>query len=304
MTPADEPQTLASERRAPARASAHESPASATDPTASRRCEPGKVYLVGAGPGAADLITVRGMRLLESADVVVHDALVDPELYVHLAAERIDVGKRSGDHTLPQDEISEILIRLARAGRRVVRLKGGDPFVLGRGSEEALALCEAGVPCEVVPGVSSALAVPALGGIPVTHRGVADAFCVVSGHPRDLDDAFTLPRHRARLTVVVLMGVRTAGRWAGELLARGWPGDTPLAFVVWGGRPEQRVVRTALGEVAGRSAEDLQSLGVAAPAVAVIGAVAALSAAIRSPAGQAIPPAAPITTSAAPESKP
>lgn len=228
---------------------------------------------------------MRGLHLLESADVVVHDALVDPALYQHLGAERIDVGKRSGDHTLPQDEICEILIRLAREGRRVVRLKGGDPFVLGRGSEEALALREAGIRCEVVPGVSSALAVPALGGIPVTHRGVADAFCVVSGHPRDLDDAFTLPRYRERLTVVVLMGVRTAGLWAMELLARGWPSETPLAFVVWGGRPEQRVVRTALGDVAGRGPDDIQAIGVAAPAVAVIGSVAALSAAERSPAG-------------------
>ncbi len=235
-------------------------------------CTVGSVHLVGAGPGAADLITVRGDRLLRSADVIVHDALVDPALYEGLQAEIIDVGKRSGDHTLPQDEICALLVQLARQGRRVVRLKGGDPFVLGRGSEEAIALAEAGVPCEVVPGVSSAIAGPALGGIPVTHRGVADAFCVVSAHPRDHDVPFTLPAFRERLTVVLLMGVRSVADWSSALIQRGWPGSTPVAWVVWAGRADQRVLQATLAT----AVEQAELQGLSAPAVAVVGAVAGL----------------------------
>lgn len=235
-------------------------------------CAVGSVYLVGAGPGAADLITVRGDRLLRSADVIVHDALVDPALYEGLSAEIIDVGKRSGDHTLPQDEICALLVQLARKGRRVVRLKGGDPFVLGRGSEEAAALAEAGVPCEVVPGVSSAIAGPALGGIPVTHRGVADAFCVVSAHPRDHEVPFTLPAFRERLTVVLLMGVRNVADWSAALMQRSWPGSTPIAWVIWAGRADQRVIRATLAT----AVEQANEQGLSAPAVAVVGGVAGL----------------------------
>lgn len=241
--------------------------------------QPGVVYLVGAGPGAADLITVRGARLLASADVVVHDALVEPALYEGLAAERIDVGKRAGVHALPQAEICALLVQLARQGRAVVRLKGGDPFVLGRGSEEALFLEEAGVPHVVVPGISSAIAAPLLAGIPVTHRGVADAFCVVSAHPRSEERAFNLPAYRPGLTLVLLMGVRSLGDWLPALRAAGWPATTPLAFVEWAGRPEQRCLRTTLAE-ATATAEAAQLV---APAVAVIGAVAALRAGVTAP---------------------
>jgi uroporphyrin-III C-methyltransferase len=154
----------------------------------------------------------------------------------------------------------------------VVRLKGGDPFVLGRGSEEALALAAAGVPFELVPGLSSATAGPLLAGIPLTHRGVADAFCVVSAHPRELDASFTLPRWRARLTVVVLMGVRTAPRWTAALLAGGWPAETPMAWVMWAARAEQRSARATLG----RAVEAATAHGIDAPAVAVVGGVAGL----------------------------
>lgn len=237
-------------------------------------CLPGVVYLVGAGPGAPDLITLRGHRLLASADVVVHDALVEPALYVDLPAEKVDVGKRAGVHALPQDEICALLARMAQQGRRVVRLKGGDPFVLGRGSEEALFLAERGVPHLVVPGISSAIAGPLLAGIPVTHRGVADAFCVVSAHPREGVRDFNVPPYREQLTVVLLMGVRSLGAWIPALRSAGWPGETPLAFVEWAGRPQQRALRTTLAEAENTAAE----AALAAPAVAVVGGVAALAA--------------------------
>lgn len=232
----------------------------------------GKVYLVGAGPGAVDLITVRGQRLLLAADAVVHDALVEPDLYQGLSATLYDVGKRAGVHALPQDEISALLVELAKAGLQVVRLKGGDPFVLGRGSEEALALAQANVPYEVVPGVSSAIAAPLLAGIPVTHRGVADAFCVVSAHPREADLAFTLPAFRPRLTVVIMMGVGNVAAWSAALQQCGWPSDTPVAWVMWAGRPEQRRIDGFLVS----AAQDAQAGGLVAPAVAVVGGVANL----------------------------
>lgn len=239
-------------------------------------CLPGVVYLVGAGPGAADLITVRGARLLATADVVVHDALVEPALYATLACERIDVGKRAGVHALPQVEICALLVQLAQQGRRVVRLKGGDPFVLGRGSEEAIHLAEAGVPHQVVPGISSAIAAPLLAGIPVTHRGIADAFCVVSAHPRDNDRSFNVPPYRPGLTVVLLMGVRSLDGWLAALGAQGWPAEIPIAFVEWAGRPQQRCIRTTLAEAKTTTAE----AALAAPAVAVVGEVATLAAGV------------------------
>ena len=181
------------------------------------------VALVGAGPGDPDLLTVRAARLLAAAEVVVHDALVGSGVLdlVPPEAELIDVGKRPG-RPVPQELISTLLVVLARSGRRVVRLKGGDPFVFGRGGEEALALLEAGVPFEVVPGVSSAVAAPAAAGIPITHRGVAAAFTVVTGHRRagepDVDW-----RSLARVggTVVVLMGVSQRATIAAELIAGG-----------------------------------------------------------------------------------
>src|SRR5437773_1243683 len=153
-------------------------------PPASRSDEPVNVALVGAGPGDPGLMTVRGLALLRRADVVVYDRLVDPRLLDEARPDaiRVFVGKASGAHTLPQREINALLVRHAGRGRRVVRLKGGDPFVFGRGGEEAEALAAAGIPFEVVPGVSSAVAVPAYAGIPLTHRGVASSFAVVTGH--------------------------------------------------------------------------------------------------------------------------
>jgi len=229
------------------------------------------VALVGAGPGDPGLLTVRGAELLAAADVVLYDSLAEESL-LDLApprAERRFVGKRPGA-PMPQDEINALLIAHARAGRRVVRLKGGDPFVFGRGGEEAEALAAAGVAFEVVPGVTSAVAVPAYAGIPVTHRGVSTSFTVVTGHSRHAVDAETNWEALAQAggTIVVLMGVAHRGEIAKRLMAGGLPPDTPVAAVCWGTRPEQRTARTTLEALGGTELEP--------PAVIVIGAVAGL----------------------------
>lgn len=232
--------------------------------------EKGKVYLVGAGPGAADLITLRGWAILSSADVAVVDALADPALYRDLPLRIVPAGKRGGDHGMGQADIHTELIALARQGLAVVRLKGGDPFVLGRGSEEVLAMAAAGVPCEVVPGVSSAVAAPALAGIALTHRGVAEGFAVVSAHVADGQPPF--PPYTGRLTLVVLMGVANRATWLPQLLALGWPADLPMAWVTWAGRPDQKVLRTTLGQCAQAG----EAMALHSPSVAVLGEVAAL----------------------------
>jgi len=229
------------------------------------------VALVGAGPGAPGLLTVRGAELLKSADVVLYDSLAEESL-LDLApphAERRFVGKRPGA-PMPQEEINALLVEHGRAGRRVVRLKGGDPFVFGRGGEEAEALAAAGLAFEVVPGVTSAVAVPAYAGIPVTHRGLSTSFTVVTGHSRHAVDAETNWDALARLggTIVVLMGVAHRAEVAARLMGGGLPGGTPVAAVRWGTRPEQRTHRTTLEHLAHAELEP--------PAVIVIGPVAAL----------------------------
>lgn len=236
----------------------------------------GKVYLVGAGPGAADLITLRGHRLLAQATAVVYDSLVAPELYAGLTAALFDAGKRSGNHGLGQEGIHALLIDLARRGHTVVRLKGGDPYVLGRGSEEAIALGEQGIACEVVPGVSSSLAAPLLSGIPLTHRGLADSFCVVSAHPQHAGQVPAMPPWEPRRTLVVLMGVQTAPAWLAQLLDLGWPGDLPVAFVHAASWVDAAVWTTTLGEAIG----DIERRGLHSPAVAVLGHVVDLRATI------------------------
>ena len=234
------------------------------------------VYLVGAGPGDPGLLTVRGAELLARADVVVHDRLAEVSLLelAPASAERIDVGKRPG-RPVAQDYVNELLVEKGRAGLEVVRLKGGDPFVFGRGGEEALALLEAGVAFEVVPGVTSAVAVPAYAGVPLTHRGLSTSFTVVTGHGRSregdlVDDAG--PRWEALAaaggTIVVLMGVSERTEYAARLEAGGLPGATPVVCVHWGTRPQQRTVRTTLAELAGVDLEP--------PATIVIGEVAGL----------------------------
>lgn len=239
---------------------------------------PGRVLLVGAGPGDPDLVTVRGAAALREADVVIHDSLVSPEL-LELAppeAERIDAGKRGHeDPRRAQQEIEALLIARARTGQRVVRLKGGDPFVYGRGGEEASACRRAGVPYEVIPGVSSALAGPAFAGIPITDRRHAASFAVVTGH-RDESRPWTSIRWdrlaTAVDTLVVLMGMRNLGKIADTLIAEGRAADTPAAVVMEAATPRQRVVVAPLAEIAARAAE----AGLGAPAVVVIGDVVRL----------------------------
>lgn len=233
----------------------------------------GKVYLVGAGPGDPGLITVRGAACLRRADTVVYDRLVAPELlaYAPEHAERIYVGKASSDHTLPQAEINRLLVERARAGRCVVRLKGGDPFVFGRGGEEALALVEAGIAFEVVPGVSSSIAAPAYAGIPLTHRGVAASFAVHTGHrAAGADPAGPDGGQAAADTLVYLMGVENLEAIAAELLAAGRAADTPAALIHRGTTPRQRTVIGRLDNIVELAR------GVPPPALLVVGQVVAL----------------------------
>lgn len=238
---------------------------------ARRPVRPGTVALVGAGPGDPELITVRGHRLLAAADVVVYDRLVGPALLeiAPPSAERIFVGKAAGLETLGQRDIERTLIDRARRGLTVVRLKGGDPFVFGRGGEEALALARADVPYEIVPAVSSALGVPARASIPVTHRGVAASFAVITAHRiggRDDHDWAALARVD---TLVVLMGVASLERVASALLEHGRGPETPSAIIERGTRSDERVTITTLGALAARARRD----GVRPPATIVIGAV-------------------------------
>jgi uroporphyrin-III C-methyltransferase len=227
------------------------------------------ISLVGAGPGDPELLTVRGLRRLQEADVVVHDALVGTGV-LSLArpdAEMVDVGKRPGS-PVPQELINELLIQLGQSGRNIVRLKGGDPFVFGRGGEEALALIRAGLDFEVVPGVSSVMAAPAAAGIPVTHRGVSASFTVVTGHRQRGEPAVNW-RALAQVggTIIVLMGVAQRADIADGLMEGGLAADTPVAAICQATSSQQRVVRCALSELGGAAFES--------PATIVIGAVAA-----------------------------
>jgi uroporphyrinogen III methyltransferase/synthase len=232
------------------------------------------VYLVGAGPGDPGLLTVRADAVLRRADVVVYDRL-SVEALLDLApvgAERISVGKAVGRVTMPQEQINALLVELAGRHDTVVRLKGGDPFVFARGGEEAAALAEAGVPFEVVPGITSAIAVPAYAGIPVTLRHSSTSFTVVTGHedPEAGADGSVDWRAVAQVggTILILMGVARIARIADELMAGGLPADTPVAAVRWGTRPEQHTVRATLGTIGEQP--------LAAPSVIVVGEVAAV----------------------------
>jgi len=212
----------------------------------------GFVSLVGAGPGDPDLLTRRALDRLARADLVLYDAL-GPTDVGELApqARRFFVGKRAGRHAIDQDGINQLLIRAARRGQRVVRLKGGDPFVLGRGGEEALAMVDAGIPFEIVPGVSSAIAGPALAGIPVTHRGVAAGFAVISGHARAVWEPVLAALPPASITIVVLMGLSQRALIGSFLIERGWAPSTPAAVVLGASTPEARTWTGVLAELAG-----------------------------------------------------
>jgi uroporphyrin-III C-methyltransferase / precorrin-2 dehydrogenase / sirohydrochlorin ferrochelatase len=233
------------------------------------------VSLVGAGPGDPELLTQRAVRRLATADLVLYDALVAPEvLALAPRAQRFRVGKRAGRHSVRQETIDRLMIRAARRGRRVVRLKCGDPFVLGRGGEEVRALQAAGVPCEIVPGVTTAVAAPALAGIPVTHRGLASGFVVVSGHAETAWRPIVDPLTPRSLTIVVLMGLATRAALAARLMERGWPARTPAAIMLAASRPE---ADTWIGTLATLGAAPVEAPG-DPPGTIVIGDVVSLAA--------------------------
>ena len=237
----------------------------------------GKVYLVGAGPGDAGLLTLRGAELLQRADVVVYDSLVNRELLALApeAAEIIFGGKRPRDRAIPQEELNQLLAEKAKAGKTVVRLKGGDPYIFGRGGEEAARLHRDGVPFEVVPGISSIIAAPSYAGIPLTHREHCSSFTVITGHEDPDKDESALDWERVARepgTKVLLMGVERIGKIAAALEANGLPADTPAAMVRWGTMGRQQTITATLGTLAAKVAKaDFK-----APAVTVIGTVSTL----------------------------
>lgn len=241
----------------------------------------GKVYLVGAGPGDPGLLTVRGKSLLECADAVVYDALVSEAVLaaVNPRAERVFAGKRRGNHTLLQPDINQLLVSLARQHAVVVRLKGGDPFTFGRGGEEMQDLVAAGIPVEVVPGVTAGIAAPAYAGIPVVHRDFSSSVTFVTGHeavgkyrPRVDWQAIA----RSSETIVIYMGVRSLPTILPQLLAAGLSPQTPIALVRWGTLPEQEELFGTLETIAGAMA----AANFAAPAIAIVGKVVALGASL------------------------
>lgn len=237
----------------------------------------GKVYLVGAGPGDPGLFTLKGKTLLEMADVVVYDALVSEPILamINPRAERVDAGKRRGRHSLPQQETTQILIEKAQEHAIVVRLKGGDPFVFGRGGEEMADLQAAHVPVEIVPGITSGIAAPAYCGIPLTHRGYSSSATFVTGHE-------SVGKYRPHVnwqaiaqgseTLVIYMGVHNLPQIIPQLLEGGLTPETPIALVRWGTRPDQEELISTLGSVA----EKIETTGFSAPAIAIIGKVVEL----------------------------
>lgn len=234
----------------------------------------GIVYLVGAGPGDPGLITVRGARLLTRADVVIYDHLVSTRLLEHCqpGATIVYAGKEQGRHTSSQAAINRLLVRHARAGKTVVRLKGGDPIIFGRAGEEALALAKSGIACEIVPGVTSAIAAPAYAGIPVTHRQFASSVALVTGHEDPSKPERAVDWRRVAMatdTLICLMGVRTLPRIAAELIRHGRARATPCAVIEWGTLPAQRTIEGTLGTIAQRCAR----ARLKAPAVIVVGEV-------------------------------
>lgn len=240
----------------------------------------GRVALVGAGPGAADLLTLRAARAIAAAQVIVHDRLVSDEVLALAPAHarRIYVGKRKSAHSVPQAGIDALLVGLARQGLNVVRLKGGDPFVFGRGGEEMLACQEAGVPCEVIPGVSAAFAAAAAAGVPLTHRGLAQSVTLATGHAAIGDDGEARAPNldwaalaQANRSVVIYMGVTTAASIARRLIEAGRAASTPAVVVENASRADERRIATVLGGLGEACA------GLTGPAVLIVGEVAALA---------------------------
>jgi len=234
----------------------------------------GKVYLVGAGPGNPALITIKGLECLKKADVIIYDRLLDDRLLdlADSAAERIYVGKTAGEHTKPQDEINQLLVAKAREDKTVVRLKGGDPFVLGRGGEEAAFLAHNSIPLEVVPGVTSAVAVPAYAGIPVTQRGIASSFAVVTGHEDPSKDDSSINWEKLATgvdTLIFLMGMKNLPEIVSRLIEFGRPLDTPVAVIKEGTKPNQKTIIGSLENIV----KKVKKQRLSPPAVIVIGEV-------------------------------
>ncbi len=240
----------------------------------------GRVVLVGAGPGDPELLTLRAVRALEEADLVLYDALVDPAiLALAPRAQRFFVGKRAGRPSIAQSTICALLLRAARRGRVVVRLKSGDPFVLGRGGEEALACREAGIPVEVVPGVTSAVAAPQAVGIPVTHRGVAPGFLVLSAVPRASYERVLAHLPPGSVTVVLLMAIAARADIAGFLQGAGWPADLPAAVVMGASTPREWLWT---GRLADLGAVEIPPEREDLPGLLVLGPVVSLAEVLRS----------------------
>ena len=250
-------------------------PEDGSDPAANDRVDVGTVYLVGSGPGDPDLLTVKAARLIDGADVVLHDKLPGPEILGRIPeAKREDVGKRAGGEWTPQEYTNRRMVELAREGKTVVRLKGGDPFVFGRGGEEAEHLADAGVPFEIVPGVTSAIAGPAVAGIPVTHRDHASSVSFVTGHedPTKEESAVDWDALAATGgTIVVLMGVGKLPAYTAELRDAGMAPDTPVALVERATWPDMRVATGTLETIT----DVRDDRGIEPPAITVIGDVAA-----------------------------
>ena len=237
--------------------------------------QPGHVYLIGAGPGDPELLTLRGARLVQGADVVVFDNLVSPAIVAlaPAAAERIYVGKKAADHTLPQDKINSLLVTLAQAGKRVVRLKGGDPFIFGRGGEEMEVLIEAGITVEVVPGVTAAAGIAAYAGIPLTHRDHAQSVIFTTGFLKDgaLDLDWNMLA-RPGQTLVIYMGISRLEEICAQLVAHGLPPTTPAGVIERGTTDAQRVVTADLSTLTAA----VQTAGIRPPALTVVGGVVGL----------------------------
>jgi uroporphyrin-III C-methyltransferase len=238
----------------------------------------GKVFLVGAGPGDPELMTLKAMRAIAAANVVVHDRLVSPEILslIPKGAARLDVGKSAGDHSVPQDEINRILVRLARAGRVVVRLKAGDPFILGRGCEELVAVQQAGIPCDVIPGITAAQGCAASARVPLTHRGLATGVRYVTGHrradaPLDLDWASLADPDT---TLVIYMGLANLDEIARQLILHGLPGDTPALAISRGTTPGEVRLSARLD----RLPATVRSARLSVAVLFIVGRVAAMAA--------------------------
>lgn len=237
---------------------------------------PGAIYLVGAGPGDPDLLTIRAHRLLQSADVIVYDRLVSDGVLdlSRRDADMIYVGKSPGAHAMGQEDINALLVKLGREGKQVIRLKGGDPFLFGRGGEERLAVEAAGLSCHIVPGITAAAGIGAATGIPLTHRGLAQSCSFITGHGEDGEtDIDWQSLARGKTTIVVYMGLAALPRIATRLAEHGLSPDTPAVVVEKGNTPEQRIVSGTLSNIAVRARAD----GIAGPALTIIGEVAALA---------------------------